>query len=805
MRKVFGWMLGALLGLAVVRAADVSQVPCVSIGAEGLALKNWLVLGPFKASQGEGAGGVDFLASLGLVEVGWRTEDLVRVATQMGNPALKGKPSARVIENIEAVDFASLYSYRPQPGDTSETAVYVACEITAAANQEAWLLLGTDDGATVWLNGEQRYFRPGSHAMTICDDAVRLPLNPGKNLLLIKVAKHGADWTMTARLEPNATAAACTTLDRNPPFLKHVMVPRGELIQLTDRGLPDGAIFDAKLETNGGALIGSLQLEVNRPAALPAMSPGLYRIVLEISGRRYVQKFYFGGRLKDLHEDMLARRLTVSGDDRSEINLDTLLQRLDLLQAAPPPTREKGERFRQEYYEDVDYKGVYTAASIEDIIDQVTCGGEAFRHRPGLHIRGFRSRIDDQVLHYRLFVPSTYREDGPLMPMVIVMPTVFSGRRPYLASIFVSMHKEAEEWARAAEKLGLAILWPGYRSNPYGNPCDSAYLDEVLATVAADYRLDPARLYLYGICSAGMTTSMEAVRHPERFAGIAYLNPVLRRLKNRYDDNGEFAEFPAYRAWLNSTDPVMPLAGLPDIPIWIIHDGMDPGHGPLGHSVDFVEAARAMGNRPRFDRNKTSPPVRFTLHEQQLAWLAKQHREEAKPLDFSLNAPSGPLSTVFAGRFILVEATGGTAADRAANQKLSADFQEAWRGTNVVSCRVTTDRQLASEEEKQSNLVLLGNAETNLVWQRLAPQLPVTITGSEIAIEGHSVQGKALALQAWFPHPEQPGKRIALLGGTALGKVSFGTLELALDGWFDYSIWDTESGEPVLLTAERYR
>ncbi len=275
--------------------------------------------------------------------------------------------------------------------------------------------------------------------------------------------------------------------------------------------------------------------------------------------------------------------------------------------------------------------------------------------------------------------------------------------------------------------------------------------------------------------------------------------------KNRYDDDGSFNAWPAYQAWLKKTNPVEPLTGIAHLPISIIHDGQDTDHGPLSHSVDFVEQARAMGQRPRFEhpRNQNPPPRRVDVFKQQVTWLAQQRRAETEPLSFSADTMQGPLSRVFARRFVLVEATGGTENEQAANRKLSVAFQEAWRRTNYGPCRVVKDRELPTDEEQHSHLVLLGNAETNSVWKRLAPALPITAEPSRIVIDGRTFTGESLAFQAWFPHPTITGKKVVLIGAARAEDAVFGTLELSLDGWFDYAIWKKELGLPVLMAAER--
>ncbi len=301
-----------------------------------------------------------------------------------------------------------------------------------------------------------------------------------------------------------------------------------------------------------------------------------------------------------------------------------------------------------------------------------------------------------------------------LVALIIFMTSVFDRKGPFLNSVFIANQAEAVRLGELAEKLGVGILWPGYRTCPYGNPGDFSYLDEVLGAVDADYHLDTSRLYLYGDCSSGMTASMEAVRYPHRYAAVACLDPVMHRVKNRFDDDGKYGQFTAYKAWLQATDPVRPLASTRDLPVWVIHQGIDPGHGPLAHVVDFVTEARAVGNHPRFDRIRDDRMTRLSIYERQFSWLAQQRSGKPAPLDFAV-AEGGPLSRAFAERFIVVEATEGSDVDKAANRALSIAFQNAWKDTNFVACRVIKDCELTVGEEQQSNLVLIGNARTNRV------------------------------------------------------------------------------------------
>lgn len=779
-------------------AAGRLEVPQVVAAASGEPLQRWLLAGPFQAEAGEDGLDVDFLADLGLTEA--ESSDPERWGPMIAEQAETGRLS--MVEGSDLMVF-NIFFPRIRSRTSLHTVVYAVCQVTSDAGGEAWLLLGTDNPTRVWLNGGECHRWRERRPKTIYDDAVRLNLRPGSNLLLIKIEKIKRKWEMMARLEPDAEAAGRTLLSIKDGFLKRRLIPEGGGLELIDRSLPAFGPFEGRVEALDGTSIRSVEVGGDKSAGLAGIPPGLYRVGLAVDGRRYWQPFCLGGTAA-LRTQLAERCAEAEVDDRTAINLQALLRRLEILDRPYKTVEGEADWKRQDFLEENAYKTIYAATALGEALAHINRGEEPFAHVPGLHIRGFRSRIDDQVMHYRLLVPARYNRDASPLPLVIVFETVAAAKRPYLESVHVANQNNAEKWAGAGERLGVGILWVGHRTQPYGNPIDYAHFDEVLAQVEQDYVLDRSRLYLYGVCSAGVMAMGEAIRHPDRYAAITFVNPVLHRVKNRYDDDGRFRRVPVYREWLLETDPVVPLATLRHPPVAIVHDGGDPDHGPLSHSVDFVEMSRAVGNRTHFQRNTVLPPSRFTLYERQIDWLSEHRRGKAQPLTVSPIGSGGPLSRVFAERFIVVEATGGSEDERRANREISAAFQVAWRRMNHVPCRVVTDAELPDGEEEQSHLVLIGNERTNAVWQRLASRFPVTLTEEEITIAARTWSGAGLGLQTWFPHPDHPGKRIVLIGGHIPDVAVFGTMELALDGWFDFAIWQTRDGSPRLLAAERF-
>lgn len=595
--------------------------------------------------------------------------------------------------------------------------------------------------------------------------------------------------------EPDAAVRAA--LAASDTFFLRALVPEGAPVEISINNLPETTTFPASLEKHDGTFIRNLNVGPKSPIDTTGLPRGLYRLEL-VNGGVWSRPIFGIGTFEQLHKELAVRCAAFSGEDRIAINLQAWLRRLEILDQTnkADPLRSPNERD--------EYKAVQAASALEDVMDHLEKGEEPFRDRPGVHLRGFRSVIDDQVIHYRIFVPTSYRREGEGLPLVIIPPPVFAASRPFLESAFVARLHDAEKSIRIAKELGMGILWPAYRVRPYGNPVDFAHYEEVLAAVRADYHFDPRRIYLLGYCSGGMFSAMEAVRHPQRYAALAFVNPVLHRRKGRFDEHEEFRSHRSYRTWLRETDPLRPLAELTDMPIHIRFDGVDADHGPLSDSVEYVESARAFGGNPQFDYYRTVMSSQAELMEQQIKWLAQQRRSSSSDAESSARRDASSIARALSQRFVVIGGTIGEAAEKAVASRWLADFQKAWQDTAYTACRVIEDTSLNRAEEQASNLVLIGNASTNMIWQRLADRIPLIMTRDEVRIGSQRWTGETLAVQVWFPHPDHSGRKIVLLGAYDLDRAAVGTMELALDGWYDFAIWRNDGERASLVYAGRF-
>ncbi|MFJ2954289.1 prolyl oligopeptidase family serine peptidase [Streptomyces sp. NPDC087270] len=93
-------------------------------------------------------------------------------------------------------------------------------------------------------------------------------------------------------------------------------------------------------------------------------------------------------------------------------------------------------------------------------------------------------------------------------------------------------------------------------------------------TVAADYRIDPSRIYVTGLSMGGFGTWSLAVRHPERFAAIV---PICGGLRDQGVDR------------------------IRHLPVWTFH-GEEDTTVPIRFTEEIVAGLEALGSDVRFTR-----------------------------------------------------------------------------------------------------------------------------------------------------------------------------------------------------------
>ncbi len=127
----------------------------------------------------------------------------------------------------------------------------------------------------------------------------------------------------------------------------------------------------------------------------------------------------------------------------------------------------------------------------------------------------------------------------------------------------------------------------------------------------------------------------------------------------------------------------------------------------------------------------------------------------------------GPVQQVHYWPYRLVYGTNGDDADTAIARNLanlrSGRLVDRARAPAPVIPDTAVDRSVVEEY----NLVLFGRPGTNAVYDRLADDLPLSVSSGRVAVGGQSYEGD-LAVEFGYPNPENPDRLVQVETGTSL-------------------------------------
>jgi|GEM_PF-568260 len=164
-------------------AVKQNEVPCHSI--DGEYIKEWLLLGPLFPDDLE----TDFLADVGgEANVGPREGDTVTAADGRNLVWKRHKSKRGVIDLLDAV------------GDHEHATAYAFCVLESETAGDAEVLLGSDDGVAVWINGERVHSNYIDRSLSLDEDDFEVDLRANVNRCLVKVYNVTERWGFAMRM-----------------------------------------------------------------------------------------------------------------------------------------------------------------------------------------------------------------------------------------------------------------------------------------------------------------------------------------------------------------------------------------------------------------------------------------------------------------------------------------------------------------------------------------------------------------------------------------------------------------------------
>lgn len=247
---------------------------------------------------------------------------------------------------------------------------------------------------------------------------------------------------------------------------------------------------------------------------VPDVGAGNYRIAVRIQlGDEPIIKY------ATIHiERGLAAEFAEAKARAAKIETALKAKRQDGLVAAVPSAEYRISLFElaragEFNFDRIDFRDSLNEAN--SLLDTLGAGNDPFAARRGEFKKAYRSKVDNTVQPYQVFVPAAYDKSKPF-PLVIALHGMGGDENSYFQAYGQGAFK------LEAEKRGYIVACPKGRkpASMYIGDAEKDVMD-VIAEVRRDYNIDRDRVYLTGHSMGGFGTWSVAMSHPDVFAALA--------------------------------------------------------------------------------------------------------------------------------------------------------------------------------------------------------------------------------------------------------------------------------------------
>lgn len=344
-----------------------------------------------------------------------------------------------------------------------------------------------------------------------------------KHLYHAMALMRGAQWTPARAL----ASALMVKLDRAMVEPGEKVVLRiGQMFALDEK--PSGKLSAtvSLLKIRGEEVIKELKTAdpvesdlMSQPysaeVVVPDVEAGNYRVAvrIQITGGDPVAKY------STVHiEKGLAARFTEARSRAAKIEASLIARHQDNFAAAVPSAEYRISLFELARAGEINFDRIDFGEQLKDatsMLDALSSGSHPFAARRGEFKKAYRSKADNTLQPYQMFVPAAYDKSKPF-PLVIALHGMGGDENSYFLAYGQGAFK------LEAEKHGYIVACPKGRkpASMYAGDAEKDVMD-VIAEVRRDYNIDPDRIYLTGHSMGGYGTWSVAMNHPDVFAALA--------------------------------------------------------------------------------------------------------------------------------------------------------------------------------------------------------------------------------------------------------------------------------------------
>jgi pimeloyl-ACP methyl ester carboxylesterase len=258
----------------------------------------------------------------------------------------------------------------------------------------------------------------------------------------------------------------------------------------------------------------------------------------------------------------------------------------------------------------------------------------------GMFFRTYRSRIDDTIYPYALYLPKKIKSASGSWPMVLSLHGAWSNYANNLKRLLGIGNRPGEPdelafvslpvWPELPEVDGIIVCPWGRGTLGYHGPGEQDVLD-VVELVMKEYPVDPERVSVTGLSMGGNGTWEMALHHADMFtAAVPVCGAGHFNFISAYNFTDEDRKKHPFLDQLHEQNSITNY-GLNGLPLKIrVHHGTDDPTVPFEHSEKMLEVLAQAGIEAPFftydnvGHNAWDPAYKDA---ETLKWLLSQHRE----------------------------------------------------------------------------------------------------------------------------------------------------------------------------------
>lgn len=558
MNNIYRLLLISFLFL-ISSCTSKNKIPEISFSDNEIILKNWQLIGPFYPDTTiRNYADIDYLKKFNFSENNLNINVLYREFKNY----YKNDDLLFVNYKLKK-DFFDLNSIFK----TEDAAIcYAFCYLISKTEQDVAFLVGSNDGIKLWVNNKLYINEFKERILRKNENIVRVRLKKGKNQVLVKSTNIKGLWQFHLCISSVEYVKRYSLLKDHKGFSWKYLINKDDSIKLKI----DTNFISVKkpmvinfYDINDSLIFKQVFYYRNNIEIYPNLNKGIYKCNLFVDNDTLTQYFVFGNYL-DIYDSLKNEVQKYLNTEKIKINVNTIIDKIyDLYRFG---MRNKFDEVLERKISQMLYKFMKVYIELKN-------NREPFSHKEGLHLRGFKSKIDSTINYYLIYIPNCY-DSTEKIPLIVEVPFVDSRRRAFFRGIQVANIDRIEYLCKLADKYGFAFLLTSSRIYDKYNLSPIAFSTtlETIEEVKKDYNIDEKRMYLYGSCFGGLFALLFANFYPSIFAAIAVEGPELNYAWCEYKKNAN-CSYPL--EWVRRNNIINFLDNFLDKPIYILHSKND--------------------------------------------------------------------------------------------------------------------------------------------------------------------------------------------------------------------------------------